>query len=79
MKTHPQQEKISLNSAEKVELVAEGVTNVKEDLSGVKQELDGKIDHLGNNLSAAIRVSYIDLVKRVVDRRVKELEKLPRH
>ena len=43
--------------AQKVELVAEGVTNVKEDLSRVEQKLTDKIDHLGSDLSAVIRVS----------------------
>jgi polyhydroxyalkanoate synthesis regulator phasin len=72
---------ISEDLAEKVELVAESVTNVKENLSRVKQKLTDKIDQLGTDLSAVIRVSYIDLVKRVddLDRRVKDLEKLPRH
>jgi hypothetical protein len=48
---------ISEDLAQKVELVAEGVTNVKENLSRVEQKLIDKIDYLESDLSAVIRVS----------------------
>jgi hypothetical protein len=72
---------ISEDLREKIELVAEGVTNVNEKLSRAEQRLTEKIADVEDNLSAIIRVSYIDLTKRVddLDRRVKELEKSIRH
>jgi polyhydroxyalkanoate synthesis regulator phasin len=66
---------------QKIELVVEGVTNVNENLGRVEQRLSDKIGNAENDLSAIIRVSYIDLIKRVddLDRRVKELEKIISH
>jgi len=47
----------------------------------VEKGLTEKIDSVGADLSAVIRVSYLDLNKRVddLDRRVKELEKIITH
>jgi len=72
---------VSEELMQKIELVAEGVTNVHENMGRVEKRLTGKIDSVGVDLSAVIRVSYIDLTKRVddLDRRVKELEKVISH
>jgi polyhydroxyalkanoate synthesis regulator phasin len=72
---------ISEELMQKIELVAEGVTNVNENIGRVEHRLTEKMDHVENDLSAIIRVSYLDLNKRVddLDRRVKELEKIITH
>jgi len=72
---------ISEDLMQKIELVAEGVTNVNENLGRVEQKLAEKIINVENDLSSIIRVSYLDLSKRVddLDRRVKELEKTITH
>lgn len=72
---------ISEDLMQKIELVTEGVTNVNENLGRVEQKLAEKISSVENDLSAIIRVSYLDLIKRVddLDRRVKELEKSASH
>ena len=72
---------VSEELMQKIELVAEGVTNVHENMGRVEKRLTEKIDSVGVDLSAVIRVSYIDLTKRVddLDRRVKELEKVISH
>ena len=72
---------ISEDLIQKIALVAEGVTNVNENLGRVEQRLTEKICNVENDLSTTIRVSYIDLCKRVddLDRRVKELEKTISH
>ncbi len=72
---------ISEDLMQKIELVAGGVTNVNENLGRVEQRLTEKISNVENDLSAIIRVSYLDLSKRVddLDRRVKELEKTISH
>ena len=69
---------ISEDLAEKIELVGEGVTNTNENLGRIEKELTERIHQTENNLSAIMRVSYLDLSKRVddLDRRVKELEKV---
>jgi len=72
---------ISEDLMQKIELVAEGITNVNENLGRAEQRLSDRISNVENDLSAIIRVSYIDLTKRVddLDRRVKELEKIVSH
>jgi len=69
---------ISEDLAEKIEFAGEGVTNTNENLGRIEKELTERIHHTENNLSAIMRVSYLDLSKRVddLDRRVKELEKI---
>jgi polyhydroxyalkanoate synthesis regulator phasin len=42
---------------QKIELVAEGVTNVNDNLGRVEQRLTEKISNVENDLSAIIRVS----------------------
>jgi SpoVK/Ycf46/Vps4 family AAA+-type ATPase len=68
---------ISEDLMQKIELVAEGLTSVNENLRRTEATLTERMDHLEEDLSAMIRVSYLDLTKRVddLDRRVKELEK----
>ncbi len=68
---------ISEDLMQKIELVGEGVANVNENLGRVEQKLTERINSVNSDLSAIIRVSYLDLIKRVddLDRRVKELEK----
>ncbi|MBM4339286.1 MAG: hypothetical protein FJ110_07060 [Deltaproteobacteria bacterium] len=72
---------ISEELMQKIDLVAEGVTNVNENLGRVEQRLVEKVVNVENDLSSIIRVSYLDLSKRVddLDRRVKELEKTISH
>lgn len=72
---------VSEELMQKIELVAEGVSNVHEKMGRVEKGLTEKIDSVGADLSAVIRVSYLDLNKRVddLDRRVKELEKIITH
>jgi polyhydroxyalkanoate synthesis regulator phasin len=72
---------ISEDLMQKIELVAEGVTNVNDNLGRVEQRLTEKIINVENDLASIIRVSYLDLSKRVddLDRRVKELEKTISH
>lgn len=72
---------VSEELMQKIELVAEGVSNVHENMGRVEKRLTEKIDSVGADLSAVIRVSYLDLNKRVddLDRRVKELEKIITH
>ena len=72
---------ISEDLMQKIELVAEGVTNVNDNLGRVEQRLTEKIINVENDLASIIRVYYLDLSKRVddLDRRVKELEKTISH
>jgi hypothetical protein len=50
---------ISEDLMQKIELVAEGVMNVNENLGRVEGKLTERVDRLGNDLSAMIRVSYL--------------------